>query len=103
MAWQKKDNENDIDKDNDRNNDKDNPRHLWHLKHYLQFWHWNFEFMTIFVAWQLRVTMDSIRNSLNVFLIEQLTERQLLRLASDSNQSKRGQNQNIYKMSDLAK
>ena len=28
---------------------------------------WETEFMTIFVAWQLRVTLDSIRNSCDVF------------------------------------
>ena len=29
---------------------------------------WETEFMTIFVAWQLRVTLDSIRNSCDVFV-----------------------------------
>ena len=31
---------------------------------------WEPEFMTIFVAWQLRVTLDSIRNSCDVFFID---------------------------------
>ena len=29
---------------------------------------WDLEFMTIFVNWQLRMTVDSIRNSCNVFI-----------------------------------
>ena len=29
---------------------------------------WDLEFMTIFVNWQLRMTVDSIRNSFNVFI-----------------------------------
>ena len=32
-----------------------------------QSWGYSPEFMTIFVAWQLRVTLDSIRNSCDVF------------------------------------
>ena len=30
---------------------------------------WELEFMTIFVTWQLRVTLDSIHNSCDVFMI----------------------------------
>ena len=35
---------------------------------YNNFDKWEAEFMTIFVAWHLRVTLDSIRNSCDVFL-----------------------------------
>ena len=41
---------------------KENPGDLWHLRH-----NWEPEFMTIFVTWQLRVTLDSIRNSCDVY------------------------------------
>ena len=33
---------------------------------------WKTEFITIYVTWQLRVTLDSIRNSCDVFLSNQL-------------------------------
>ena len=38
-------------------------RDLWHLRHWLQF-------MTIFVTWQLRGTLGSIRNSCNVLALQ---------------------------------
>ena len=44
------------------NNDKDR-RPLWPLRHWLQSDNWEPEFMSIFVTWQLRVTLDSICNS----------------------------------------
>ena len=50
-------NDNDKDQDNDRI--KYNPRVLWHLRHWLQ----------IFFTWKLRVTLDSIRNSCDVFFL----------------------------------
>ena len=43
------------------------PRDLWDLRHWLQFGQLRTWFMTIFVTWQLRVTLDSIRNSCDVF------------------------------------
>ena len=47
---------------------KDNPEDLWHLRHWLQFWQLRTWIMTIFVTWQLIVTLDSIRNSCDVFV-----------------------------------
>ena len=44
---------------------KSNPRDLWHLRYWLQYW--EPRFMTIFVTWELIVTLDSIRNSCDVF------------------------------------
>ena len=45
---------------------KDNPGDLWHLRHWLQFWQLRTQF---FVTWQLRVTLDSISNSCNVYIL----------------------------------
>ena len=69
------DNDNDSYNDNyndhDNDNEDDNGNDKW-----VTFGNWdtdynsdNWEpvFMTIFVAWQLRVTLDSIRNSCDVF------------------------------------
>ena len=61
--YKDKDNDKDKDKDNDKDKDKvilrtppkSNPRDNWEP-----------EFMTIFVTWQLIVTLDSIRNSCDV-------------------------------------
>ena len=47
-------------------NCKDNPGDLWHLRHWLQFWQLRTRIQTIFVTWQLRVTLDSICNSCDV-------------------------------------
>ena len=68
MTWPKK-----IDKDNDK--DKDIWEHL--LRAILEtcdIWDtdynsdkWGPEFMKIFATWQLRVTLDSIRNSCDVY------------------------------------
>ena len=38
-------------------------------RHWLNSDNWEPEFMTIFVTWQLRVTLDSIRNSCNIFVL----------------------------------
>ena len=89
---QKKDNDKDKDKDKDKDNDKDKdilrtpPKILtktntfWeHLLRAIletcDIWdtdynsdNWEPEFMTIFVTWQLIVTLDSIRNSCDVFI-----------------------------------
>ena len=51
---------------------KSKPRDLGPLRHWLQF-NWEPEFMTIFVTWQLIVTLDSIRNSCDVFKRASLT------------------------------
>ena len=53
--------------DNFDHNYNDNPSDLLHLRHWLHFYNWEPEFMTIFVAWQLRVTLDSISNSCDRF------------------------------------
>ena len=46
-----------------------NPRDFWHLRHWLQFCQFNGEpkFMTKIVICQLRVTLDRIRNSWDVY------------------------------------
>ena len=43
----------------DKGQDKDNPRALWHLSHWLNSDNWEPEFMTIFLNWQLKVTVDT--------------------------------------------
>ena len=59
-----------IDKDKYKNKDilrtrpKSNPRDFWDTDY--NFDNWELEFMTIFVTWQLIVTLDSIRNSCDV-------------------------------------
>ena len=50
MSWPKKDNDKDKYEDIDYNSEN-----------------WEPEFMTIFVTWQLRATLDSIRNSCDVY------------------------------------
>ena len=67
--------DNDKDKDNDEDKDEDilrtppksNPRNcdIWDTEYNSD--NWEPEFMTIFVTWQLIVTLDSIRNSCDVF------------------------------------
>ena len=47
---------------------KDNPGDLWNLRHWLQLWQLTTWIMTTFVTWQLIVTLDSIRNSCDVFV-----------------------------------
>ena len=61
---QKKDNDTYKEKDSDK--DKLLTCDIWDTDY--NWDNWEPEFMTIFVAWQLRVTLDSIRNSCNVFL-----------------------------------
>ena len=39
----------------------------WHLRHWLQFWQLKTWIQTIILTWQLIVTLDSIRNSCDVF------------------------------------
>ena len=39
----------------------------WHLRHWLQFWQLRTWIQTIILTWQLIVTLDSIRNSCDVF------------------------------------
>ena len=50
-----------------KDNDKDNPGtyDIWYTDYNSD--NQEPEFMTIFVTWQLRVTLDSIHNSCNVF------------------------------------
>ena len=66
MTWPKKDNDKDKYKDKDKDNDKDKllTRDIWDTDH--NYDNWEHEFMTIIVTWQLRVTLDSIRNSCDV-------------------------------------
>ena len=40
----------------------------WHLRHWLQFWQLRTWIQTIILTWQLIVTLDSIRNSCDVYL-----------------------------------
>ena len=40
----------------------------WHLRHWLQFWQLRTWIQSIILTWQLIVTLDSIRNSCDVFL-----------------------------------
>ena len=71
---QQKDNEKDKDKDNDNDNDNDKlvACGIWDTDYNSD--NWEPEFMTLFVAWQLRVTLDSIRNSCDLLdIIEILT------------------------------
>ena len=42
----------------DKQKDNDNDKYIWDNSK-----NWESEFMTIIVTWQLRVTLDSIRNS----------------------------------------
>ena len=39
----------------------------WHLRHWLQFWQLRTWIQSIILTWQLIVTLDSIRNSCDVF------------------------------------
>ena len=39
----------------------------WHLRHWLQFWQLRTWIQTIILTWQLIVTLDSIRNSCDVY------------------------------------
>ena len=71
---------------------------IWQFRQFWQFWqslmtcdiwetdynsdNWDPEFITIFVAWQLRVTLDSIRNSCDVFFI---IDKRFLMLTCDVN------------------
>ena len=68
MTWPKKYNGKDKykDKDNYKDNDIDNPRDLSHLRHWSQFWQLRTLFYNNLFAWQLRATLDSIRNSCDV-------------------------------------
>ena len=63
------DNYNDNDHDNDHDNDNDNDKLVtlgnWDTDYNSE--NWEPEFMTIIVTWQLSVTLDSIRNSCDVF------------------------------------
>ena len=78
-TWPDQKKDNDKDKDNDKykyilrappksdpNSDKDKwlSCDIWHSDY--NYDNWEPEFMTIFVSWQLRVTLDSIRNSCDV-------------------------------------
>ena len=68
-TWTDQKKDNDKDKYTDKDNDRENPRDLWQLRHWLQFWqlrtwiHDNLCYLTI-----KRVTLDSIRNSCNIFV-----------------------------------
>ena len=62
MTWPKKDK--DKDKDNDNDKEKLLTCDIWGTDH--NYDNWEHEFMTIFVIWQLIVTLDSIRNSCDV-------------------------------------
>ena len=57
------------------------------LDNFSQFWdtdynsdNWEPEFMTIIVTWQLRVTLDSIRNSCDVWFLSSRRNREFLGL-----------------------
>ena len=62
-CWQQKDN------NSNKDNDKDKTRtcDIWDTDYNSD--NWKPEFMTIFVTWQLIVTLDSIRNSCDVLVI----------------------------------
>ena len=62
----------------DNNSNKDNPRtcDIWDTDYTSD--NWEPEFMTIFVTWQLIVTLDSIRNSCDVFTILTIAKITLL-------------------------
>ena len=64
MNWPKKDNDKDKDKDSDK--DKWLTCDIWDTDY--NYDNWEPEFMKIFVTWQLRVTLDSIRNSCDVLM-----------------------------------
>ena len=64
-----------IDKDKYKDKDKDIWEHLRAILETCDIWdagynsdNWEPEFMTIFVTWQLIVTLDSIRNSCDVLI-----------------------------------
>ena len=67
-TWPNQKKDNDRDKYNDKYKDSDKEKLLtcdiWDT--YYNYDNWEPEFMTIFVTWQLRVTLDSIRNSCDV-------------------------------------
>lgn len=50
---------------NDQDNDDNTYGHMWNLRN---SYNWEPELMTIFVPWQIRVTLDSIHNSWDVSL-----------------------------------
>ena len=68
MNWPKKDNDKEKYKDTDNDKDKLLTNNISDTDYYSD--NWEPEFMTIFVTWQLRVTLDSIRNSCDVFLLK---------------------------------
>ena len=55
-----------IDNNNENDIDKSIKCDVWDTDYNSD--NWEPEFMTIFATWQLRVTLDSIRNSCDVFL-----------------------------------
>ena len=65
MTWPKKDNDKDAYKDKDSDKDKLLTCDIWDTDY--NYDNWEPEFMTIFVTLQLRVTLDSIRNSCDVW------------------------------------
>ena len=69
-----KDTYKDINKDKYKDKDSDKDKWLtcdiWDTQLWQNYDSWEPEFMTIFVTWQSRVTLDSIRNSRDVFLLD---------------------------------
>ena len=63
LNWPKKDN--DKYKDKDSGNDKLLTCDIWDTDH--NYDNWEPKFIIIFVTWQLRVTLDSVRNSCDVY------------------------------------
>ena len=67
-TWPNQKKDNDRDKYNDKHIDSDKEKLLtcdiWDTDY--NYDNWETEFMIIFVIWQLRVTLDSIRNSCDV-------------------------------------
>ena len=66
MTWPQKDNDKDKYKYKDSDKDKWLTCDIWDTDY--NYDNWEPEFMTMFVTWQLRVTLDSIRNSCDVFI-----------------------------------
>ena len=66
MTWPKKDNDNDKYENKDNDKDKLVTFDIWDTDY--NFDNWEPEFRRIFVTRQLRVTLDSIRKSFNVFI-----------------------------------
>ena len=87
--WKQKDN------NSNKDNDKDNPGtcDIWDTDYNSD--NWEPEFMTIFVIWQLIVTLDNIRNSCDVLQIS--TETPNMAKCQKRPKMERGKNKTLFR------